>query len=179
MAGAPLGEGVEDDIDEDLQLAEHDPGVRKGEARRATALPAMTMIEFSPASSTVISARPVMCRSRAAQVSSFAVENSGEPVPGGVIAEGRDEGRCSAAPCRNGLVEPLAGYSWYPLPGASRRAGMARRRDDEVEVAAPDDAHVEQPAGRHSPSGRGDRRTTIDRWSRVRVASALTAESRG
>ena len=78
-------------------------------------------------------------------MSSFAVENSGEPVPGGVIAEGRDEGRCSAAPCRNGLVRAPYPPGILVVPHSQERLGrewMTRRRDDEVRGCkrAPDDA---------------------------------------
>ena len=117
--GARLGEGVGDDVDGDLQLAEHDPGVGQGSGGAAAALaPAMTMIEFSPAASTVISARPVAvpasrCTAPASMPSPASTAAS--RVAGGVVAERRHERRSVRRRGRAATtwLSPLPpGYSW-------------------------------------------------------------------
>ena len=77
--------------------------------------------------------------------------------------------RATGAGGGDDLIESLASRILVVRATEQRLAGrwMPRRGDDEVDVAAPNDADIEPRSSRHAAADCGDLMTMIDRWSNV------------
>jgi hypothetical protein len=143
-------EGIGDDVDRDLQLGQHDAGRRQGGGQQRGVGARHDDDRVLPGG---IDGDQRSARRRpddplhGGPVDPLGVDDGREVDSGVVIAERGDE-RASAAgaPRGDGLVEALAARILVVLGTEDRLAGrrMAQGGDDEVEVAAADDANVER-----------------------------------